>query len=280
MSTFRLALSGAIFCLATYLFVSAPAPLPDVPIDAVQSRHVETEKMFNATNAINEAARHIYTSRIVGAGLKRGLSFGEDWAEPNVEKGPLPALFLRLVAQELETRPTRLSLYLGSDAPINKSNLFDDSQAATFEILKTTEDAVFSNIPDTGTVGMYPDVATVAACVTCHNEHKDSPKKDWELNDIMGATTWIYPSEALGAGDYLNATEQVFESVASAYQRYLDKNATFETPIFIGNGWPDEEILMLPSVETFMKEVRRVASVKIVDELILTSSANAPEEPR
>ncbi|MGH8865829.1 MAG: c-type heme family protein, partial [Burkholderiales bacterium] len=31
-----------------------------------------------------------------------------------------------------------------------------------------------------------PDKAVAEACVTCHNNHKDSPRSDFKLNDIMG----------------------------------------------------------------------------------------------
>ena len=33
---------------------------------------------------------------------------------------------------------------------------------------------------------VYSDVAVSDACVSCHNNHKDSPKKDFKLNDVMG----------------------------------------------------------------------------------------------
>lgn len=272
MTYFRFILTGAMSCLAIFLFVSAPTPLPDGPVVVQQSRLVHSTQMFNAANAVNEAARHIYTSRIVGPGLKAGLSFGEDWAEPNVDKGPLPALFLRLVAQRLEAKPTRLSLYLGSDEPINKSNLFDADQMITFETLKASGEPVIAELPTAGFVGMYPDVASAAPCVRCHNEHDDSPKKDWVLNDIMGATTWTYPTAQLGAGDYLSTTEQVFEAISEAYSAYLEKIASFETEVIVGEGWPDGPTLMIPKLSVFMAEVRNAASVTVVDELVLISS--------
>ena len=33
---------------------------------------------------------------------------------------------------------------------------------------------------------VYPDIAVTQACVTCHNEHKDSSKTDFELGQVMG----------------------------------------------------------------------------------------------
>lgn len=271
MSIFRIALSGVFICLAIFLFVSAPPPLPDE--NTLQSGHrtIEVEKVFRAVNAVNDSAREIYTRRIVGAGLKGGLKFGEDWAEPGIDKGPLPALFLRLAARRLEAKPTRLGLYLGSNAPINKSNLFSDAQTLAFEKVKSTRAPVFSEMGDGGAVGMFPDVASAQPCVSCHNEHPDSPKTDWKMDDVMGATTWVYPHKVLSADEYLDTTEQMFMAIEEAYASYLDKVETFATKVTIGAHWPDEEPMNLPDTETFMKEVRAAASKKVVEELILTS---------
>ena len=275
MSTFRLILAGFIFCVAIYLFISAPPPLPEANQTQTAARAVEVEHVFKAVNSVNDAARQIYTSRIVGPGKAVGLAFGEDWAEPGVEKGPLPALFLRLTAARLEAKPTRLSLYLGSDEPINKSNLFDAAQMQAFDVVKASQAPVFSEIEGVGVVGMFPDMASAQPCVTCHNEHEDSPKTDWQLGDVMGATTWAYPDAVLGADDYLATTEATFEAIAEAYGQYLDKVGGFGTSVAIGESWPDEGALALPSIDVFVAEVRAAASASIVDELILLSDVAA-----
>jgi len=57
MSTFRLVLAGCIFCLAIYLFVSAPPPLQDNGQTQTAARAVEFEHVFRAVNSVNEAAR-------------------------------------------------------------------------------------------------------------------------------------------------------------------------------------------------------------------------------
>jgi hypothetical protein len=40
---------------------------------------------------------------------------------------------------------------------------------------------------------VYPDVAVAKACVTCHKDHKDSPKTDFELVDVMGGVVIRIP---------------------------------------------------------------------------------------
>jgi len=267
MNRTKIILVGIFSCMGVYLFASAPPPLVDQNAAEIEGRIVKVEKLFNAVNAANEAARTIYTKRIVGVGLKIGFKFDEEWAEPGVEAGPLPALFLRLAAQQLEAKPPRLGLYLGSDEPINKSNLFSGEQAIAFTKVKETRAPVFIQDEIAGNVAMYPDLAGAQACVACHNDHVDSPKTDWQLNDVMGATTWTYPKEHIGTSEYLETLDAVFQSIEETYTLYLEKTAEFQKPITITNEWPSETNPVLPSAELFMAEVRRVSAETILLQL-------------
>lgn len=262
---------GSFTCLAVYLFATAPPPLPTQAATGTAARALPVQNLFEAVNAINHAARSTYTARVVGGGAKAGLKFGEDWAEPGVEKGPLPALFLRLAAARMEAKPPQLGLYLGSDAPINASNLFTGDQARAYEQVKATRAPVFSISERGDQVGMYPDLASAKPCVTCHNDHPDSPRKDWVLNEVMGATTWTYPVARLGAADYLAVTEAFYDAVGEAYQAYLDKAAGFAVPVPQAAGWPEEGARVLPDLPTFMAEVRARSGDPVMRALILTS---------
>lgn len=263
MSFSRIILVGVFACLAIYLFATAPEPLPDGDAEVAGCRHPVTA-LFGGVNAINEVARTIYTKRIVGGGMAAGLKFGEEWQEPGVEQGPLPALFLRATAAHMETLPPQMGLYLGSDAPINKSNLFGDQQMVSFETVKATRVAVYSQDAQSGFVAMYPDVAGVAPCVTCHNDHPDSPKKDWELNDVMGATTWTYPNAEVSADQYLGVLDAMYMSVTHTYGSYLRKAATFEVPVEIGTNWPSQGHRALPTADVFLAEVKNQASPAVM----------------
>ncbi len=267
MTLTRIMFVGGFACLAIYLLVSAPEPLPDGDMRAAGCRH-PVNAMFDGVNAINQVARGIYTKRIVGGGLAAGLKFGEDWQEPGVEQGPLPALFLRATAAHLETLPPRLGLFLGSDAPINKSNLIGEAQKAVFSEVKSTRVAAYSEDTQIGFVAMYPDVAGVAPCVTCHNDHVDSPKKDWKLNDVMGATTWTYPEAEVSADQFFAVVDAVYTSVAHTYGAYLDKTADFAQPVAIGDAWPSTTQRVLPTTEAFLEEVRQQAAPALVQAMM------------
>ncbi|HBN31855.1 MAG: DUF3365 domain-containing protein [Rhodobacterales bacterium] len=269
MNLWKPTLLGSFVLIAIYLFVSAPPPLETAIGHGISGRTVEVKRMFDTVDGINSAARTLYTKRIVGAGLKSGMKFGEDWAEPGVDKGPLPALFLRLVAAELEARPPRLGLYLGSDEPINKSNLFNVLQAETFAAVKADRAPHFATIEGIGQVGLYPDYASAAACVSCHNDHPDSPKTDWKLGDVMGATTWTFPDSEVGSDVYLAVVEALYHSIETSYQAYLAKVSGFQNPPLIGPLWPEPGLTVLPSSAVFMAEVRRLSAESVLDNLVL-----------
>ena len=276
MNSAKILSIGAVLCTGVYLFVTAPSELPDGEEIAKNTKTVSAQQIFNTANSINDAARFIYTKQIVGPGSKVGFKFGEDWAEPGIEKGPLPALFLRIVAGRMETKPEPLGLYLGSDEPINASNLFSSEQMEQFQSVKNNNTPSFSEADSEYLVAMYPDVASAQACVDCHNEHPDSPKTDWKLNDIMGATTWTYPNEVVTETDLLDNSRAVFAAVEESYIAYLEKAKSFEEPVDIGNSWPTDGTRSLPDADTFMAEVRAMAGKRVVFELLLANLT--PEE--
>lgn len=269
MSSLKTGLLAGFCLIAIYLFVSAPPPLEVAGGASGTARQIEVRRLFDTLDAINGAARMLYTSRIVGAGLQAGLKFGEDWAEPGVEKGPLPALFLRLVAARLETKPPRLGLYLGSDQPINASNLFTGPQALTFLAVKADRAAHFTTADGIGQIGLYPDFAAAQPCVSCHNGHKSSPKTDWNLGDVMGATTWTYPDADVAADDYLATTEALFQAIDESYRGYLAKVEGFAKPPIVGTVWPEPGLNVLPSAEVFMAELRRLTAETVLVNLVL-----------
>lgn len=106
-----------------------------------------------------------------------------------------------------------LGMYLDSDAPIGKSNQFKDFQLAAFNKVKEERSNVFLETHDDEYVAMYPDIASAKPCVSFHNEHLESPKADWKMDDVMGATTWTYPRKHLGAAEHLEVADDFNSSV-------------------------------------------------------------------
>ncbi len=244
----------ALVVLGIYLFVSAPEPLPQAGV-AASERSVPIGGVFDTIDAINAGARKIYTAKIVGEGKKAGLKFDENWHKDDVEAGPLPALYMRLIAEKLQKKTPQIGLFLGSDNPISPSNLFKGEQDKRFQQIKADRKPQKFEMPDGFQVAMYADIASAQPCVTCHNEHKDTPKKDWKLDDVMGASTWTFERGQVTPDEYRQIVAVVYEAVEEAYADYLAKAQRFAHPPGIGMDWPASGQYTLPDETIFMNAV-------------------------
>lgn len=254
----------ALVALIVYLFVDAPEPLPDAKNE---ERVVNVKTLFSIVSYQNNVARSVYTKEIVGKGREVGMAFNENWIADNEEAGPLPALFLRNASKSLEKNKVPLSLFLGSDFPISSANAFKGIQVEKFNAIKNTKSPEsFYDASTQRHTAMYPDFAISNACAECHNKHPDSPKRDWQVNDIMGATTWMYPEEFLTHKELLEAIKATDEALKYSYSLYLEKVKKFKNPPTIGDKWPKDGYF-LPSVDVFMTELRAKSQPFIFDEL-------------
>ena len=109
------------------------------------------------------------------------------------EKGlPLPAQMFRLSAEELLGNTDAFWLQLRSLDPINFANgpiTPAEEEGLQFVADNPTEPFYKEEQGLTGRrslVAVYADVASVEACVSCHNNHPKSPRKDFKLGDVMG----------------------------------------------------------------------------------------------
>ena len=257
----------------TYLFVSAPAPLQAA--DAAKNSYSTQEAM--AMLALeNDVTRTLYTKAIVGAGKPQGLAFSEHWADPEVVAGPLPALFLRGVADELKKSDVPLGLYLGSDFPIEASNQFQGRQAEAFaQMRKDHSPQYFLDEVTNETIGMYPDFASAKACVSCHNEHERTSKSDWQLGDLMGATTWSYPGDSVTTDELVAMLKAYRAGVSSVWSRYLGEIQAMDPSVqpAIGSTWPSQGAFV-PDGKTFQDSVAELAAVHL-----MASILNADDQP-
>jgi hypothetical protein len=256
---------GALAVAGVYLFATRPAPLAD---GQSTGRTVPIEKVFRVLAAENDTARALWTAEIVGAGTKAGLKFHEKWRDADMMAGPLPALFLREAATAVQKTRIPLGLFLGSDFPLAQSNLFSGAQAEHFKRMRVTGEPEFFHAADIGRyTAMFADLAVAPGCVSCHNEHPQTPKNDWKLKDIMGATTWSYPKDKVTLEEMVQIVGALRSGLVAAYEAYLAKVATFEKPPEIGERWPRDGYY-LPSKEVFIREFERRASSGTVDKFL------------
>lgn len=158
------------------------------------------QKMADALHAVMSADRAVYTKNVVNRlqNEEKIIKASEHWKD---EKAlPLPAQMFRMGAEMVADQKLGFSYSLLSMWPVNKQN------APKTELeksgLKAVADKVGENYYGEETLGgaryytaVYADKAVAEACVKCHNEHKDSPRHDFKLGDVMGGVVLRIPLE-------------------------------------------------------------------------------------
>lgn len=149
---------------------------------------ISAEQAADILHAYAGSSRASYTAAVVARAMaSKCSSVSEQWAE---EKGlPLPAQFTRAVAEGLR-KDGKFSYSLQSKWPVNKQNTAKtDFEKKALEVVSATPKPFYA-VEELGGKkyfsAAYSDVATNEACSSCHNEHKESPRHDFKVGDIMG----------------------------------------------------------------------------------------------
>lgn len=158
---------------------------------------IAPETVADYLHAIIEADRTFYTIHVVERMQSLGgVAASEKWRIENTL--PLPAQFMMESVELAAKTGTAVRYRLISLWPINPQN------AATSELERQGLEQVTRH-PEraaTAVVGsgqerhfqaIYADRAVTQACVTCHNAHAGSPKKDFRLHDVMGGVLISIP---------------------------------------------------------------------------------------
>lgn len=268
---FRISTIVIILLISNSVILNSCGGVPEEKSETATIENAfSVEEVLEMVAAENDVTRTLYTKAIVGGGKKQGMKFDEDWRKDDVEAGPLPALFLRGVATSIKKSPVPLGLYLGSDFPINAANKFVGKQADLFETIKKDQEPQFFYDEEQKLhTAMFADLASAGACVSCHNDHKQTSKSDWELGDVMGATTWQYPKDSLTYKETVAVLNSYAKGTVDIYVEYLNEIEAFkesEKPE-IGDKWPADG-KYLPTAEVFLDSVKKLTSYATMKHLV------------
>lgn len=159
---------------------------------------ISPQTMADALHAVMESDRTIYTRKVVNRLVKEDkvIKASEHWQDDKAL--PLPAQMFRMGAEMVTGKNVGFTYSLLSIWPVNKQN------KPKTEIEKTGLQFVADN-PGKNYYGeeklgnttyytaVYADTAVAPACVDCHNKHKDSPRSDFKIGDVMGGVVIRIP---------------------------------------------------------------------------------------
>lgn len=166
---------------------------------SIKAQDVSVKKMADAIFSVIEADRAVYTKKVVQRlqNEEEVIAAEEHWQEESAL--PLPAQMLRMGAERVSEKNSGFSYALLSLWAINKQNKpRSEFEKKALESLNKDGKNVYGSETLGGKkyyTAVYPDVAVSKACVSCHNDHIDSPKKDFKIGDMMGGLVIRIPLE-------------------------------------------------------------------------------------
>ena len=183
------------FTFVTFLLVSSSLSLEAE--GKTPRKGIAPETVSDYIHSIIRADRQVYTRDIVKRMQEQGIVLAkEDWKDKNAI--PLPAQFLHYSSKIVAESGSDIRFRLISLWPIYRKN----GPATPFEREGLEKLIKNPDVPQRGVVAsgkmkffqsIYTDKATSQACVTCHNTHPLSPKRDFKLGDAMGAIVITVP---------------------------------------------------------------------------------------
>jgi hypothetical protein len=157
--------------------------------------------MADSLFTVLSSDRAVYTKEVVNRlqNEEKVIKASEHWKD---EKAlPLPAQMFRMGAETVAAKNPGFTYALLSLWPINKQNE-PKTDAEKTGLQFVADSKGMTNYYAEETLGgknyftaVYADVAVSKACVSCHNNHDDTPKDDFEIDDVMGGVVIRIPVE-------------------------------------------------------------------------------------
>jgi len=159
---------------------------------------ISPQVMADSLHSVMEADRTVYTKLIIGrlAKQEKVIKASEHWKD---EKAlVLPAQMFRYGAERVAEKGAPFSYSLLSLWPVNKQNKpkTDIEKKGLNFIAENPGKNFYAEEKLGGTTyftAVYPDVGVASACISCHNKHKDSPRTDFKLGEVMGGVVIRIP---------------------------------------------------------------------------------------
>ncbi len=158
---------------------------------------IPADQVADMLHAVIEAQRTVYTKNVVDPLQAQGVAeASEHWKE---EKAlPLPAQMILDGGRLVATKGVSLKYRLASVTPIYVWNAPQtDFERKGLEAVQKEPDKPFTGFVQVGQdrvfQAIYADKAVSETCVTCHNQHPNSSRRDFKLNDVMGGVVITIP---------------------------------------------------------------------------------------
>ncbi len=159
---------------------------------------IGVQAMADALHLVLESDRTVYTKKVVNRlqNEQQVIKASEHWEDDKAL--PLPAQMFRMGAEMVNEKGANWSYSLQSIWPINKQNVpKTEAEKTGLKFIAENPGKNFYQEEELGGTkyftAVYPDVAIAEACIKCHNAHKDSPRSDFKMGEVMGGVVIRIP---------------------------------------------------------------------------------------
>lgn len=185
----------------TALAIAAPALATEIADKPV----ISPRTMADALHLVMDSDRTVYTQKIVNRLTKKEKVITASEHFEDEKALVLPAQMFRfgseLVAKRAEKLPdVKFSYSLQSLWPVNRQNApKTEAEKAGLKFVAENKGKNYYTVEELGGTryftAVYADTAVAPVCVSCHNDHKDSPRRDFKLGEVMGGVVIRIPVE-------------------------------------------------------------------------------------
>jgi hypothetical protein len=171
----------------------------------VGSQTVSVKAMADALHLVMDSDRSVYTKKIVNRLVKKEKVIKASEHFEDDKALVLPAQMFRfgseLAMQRAESmEDVNFSYTLQSLWPINKQNApKTDAEKAGLKYVAENKGKNYYTTEKLGGqtyfTAVYADTGVAPVCISCHNDHPDTPKKDFKIGDVMGGVVIRIPVE-------------------------------------------------------------------------------------
>lgn len=193
MSKLKLTFLSAALVSVLGLPIAAYSEVNDTPM-------FSPKQMADWLHLVMSTDRAVYTKKIVNRLVKKEKVIKASEHFEDDKALVLPAQMFRFGAETVAKKTDAFSYSLQSLWPINKQNApKTDAEKTGLQYIFDNKGENYYTTEELGGVkyftAVYPDPAVAPVCVSCHNEHKDTPKTDFKLGDVMGGVVIRIPIE-------------------------------------------------------------------------------------
>jgi hypothetical protein len=158
------------------------------------------KQLADMLHLVMESDRTVYTRVIVNRLTLQDKVITASEHFEDEQALALPAQMFRFGAEMVASQTENFSYSLQSTWAVNKQNLprTEVEQAGLAYVAENPGERYYGEEELGGVkyfTAVYPDVAVAPACVSCHNDHADSPRRDFEIGDVMGGVVLRIPLE-------------------------------------------------------------------------------------